>query len=344
MMVMAATAIATKNTTHSTQTNSSDCCSSSTMNHHQHLLRRKRPKRICLFGTSANPPTGTGGHAGIVQALVGLRKFDEVRVLPVYRHSFASKRGMLLGFDHRVAMCELAMEGILSSTGGPLMLPPADMDATRKDIGLEAGVSTKVVVSRAEEDSFRRMLVTSRAETDEEKALLRVGTADLLEMLMEDENAQEESNDDDDAGASPKTEFSFCLGADTFMDLTDWKWKRSKDVLRLLEGRLVVVNRKQEGASNNDEKKQQEEDNPSEPTPADLLRERIEDTNATPLANGEIFLLDIPSLGDVSSSKIRNAGDKELVKHILSPKVLDYVIANNFYGFGTEKEDGSIIG
>jgi nicotinic acid mononucleotide adenylyltransferase len=326
------------------------------MNHRQHLLRRKRPKRICLFGTSANPPTGTEGHAGIVQALVSLRKFDEVRVLPVYSHTFASKRNQLLGFDHRIAMCELAMEGISSSPEGTL-LPPANTDASRKNNGLEGAtatelvVSTKVVVSRAEEDSFRRMLVTSRAETDEEKALLRVGTADLLEMLMEDEATQEatQDNDDhnDDAVAIPKTEFSFCLGADTFMDLTDWKWKRSKDVLRLLEGRLVVVNRKQEGASKNDQVNQQQkqqQDKPSEQTLADLLRERINDTNTTPLANGEIILLDIPSLGDVSSSKIRNAGDKELVKHMLSLKVLDYVIANNLYGFGTKKKDGSIIG
>jgi nicotinic acid mononucleotide adenylyltransferase len=352
-----ATATATENITHFTKDDSSSSSSSShssgTMNHHHHLLRRKVPKRICLFGTSANPPTGIGGHAGIVKALVGLRKFDEVRVLPVYRHTFASKRDQLLGFDHRIAMCELAMEGISSSPGGKLLPPAYDTDTT-PDLGMEAATGThsaggtRVVVSRAEEDSFRRMLVTSRAETDEEKALLRVGTADLLEMLMEDEKAQEENNDDDDFVASPNTEFSFCLGADTFMDLTDWKWKRSKDVLRLLEGRLVVVNRKQEGAPKNNQNKQQQQqqkqDKSSEPIPTEPLRERIDDTNATPLANGEIILLDIPSLGDVSSSKVRNAGDKDLVKHMLSPKVLDYVIANNLYGFGTDKEDGSIIG
>lgn len=57
-------------------------------------------KRICLFGTSANPPTGWGGHAGIVQFLASMTScntdeshdtsllFHEVRVLPVYKHMF----------------------------------------------------------------------------------------------------------------------------------------------------------------------------------------------------------------------------------------------------------------
>jgi hypothetical protein len=57
-------------------------------------------KRICLFGTSANPPTGCGGHAGIVRFLASMTScntddihdtsllFNEVRVLPVYKHMF----------------------------------------------------------------------------------------------------------------------------------------------------------------------------------------------------------------------------------------------------------------
>ena len=55
-------------------------------------------RKVCLFGTSANPPTGDGGHAGIVKYLANYPSdetdsgaglyFDEVRVLPVYRHMF----------------------------------------------------------------------------------------------------------------------------------------------------------------------------------------------------------------------------------------------------------------
>jgi hypothetical protein len=65
----------------------------------------RRCRNVCLFGTSADPPTGAGGHVGIVQALTLLRSpvaqqqdnddgvggfaFDEIRVLPVYRHTYA---------------------------------------------------------------------------------------------------------------------------------------------------------------------------------------------------------------------------------------------------------------
>jgi hypothetical protein len=73
----------------------------------------RRCRNVCLFGLSADPPTGTGGHVGIVQALTLLRApapasqqqddgddddddddggsfaFDEIRVLPVYRHTYA---------------------------------------------------------------------------------------------------------------------------------------------------------------------------------------------------------------------------------------------------------------
>jgi hypothetical protein len=92
----------------------------------------RRRRRVCLFGLSADPPTGVGGHYSIVQALCTLRRqvlprgtngtrhrevaahefqstevapdssvhastdvpplapymFDEVWVLPVYRHTF----------------------------------------------------------------------------------------------------------------------------------------------------------------------------------------------------------------------------------------------------------------
>jgi hypothetical protein len=39
------------------------------------------PRRVVIFGTSANPPTGHSGHTGIVQHLVSL--YDEVRLLMV---------------------------------------------------------------------------------------------------------------------------------------------------------------------------------------------------------------------------------------------------------------------
>ena len=47
-----------------------------------------KTKHVCLFGTSANPPTNECGHLGIIQHLETM-DFDEIWVLPVYSHMFA---------------------------------------------------------------------------------------------------------------------------------------------------------------------------------------------------------------------------------------------------------------
>ena len=114
-------------------------------NMQHHTMLTKRPRSICLFGTSADPPTGIGGHRGIVMTLSNLLlpsaerqpvtgesggstsvesndadfedssqqfRFDEIRVVPVYRHMFASKRGKQASYDDRLQMCRLAFDGI----------------------------------------------------------------------------------------------------------------------------------------------------------------------------------------------------------------------------------------
>ena len=66
----------------------------------------------------------------------------------------------------------------------------------------------------------RLLLIDLSPEVNQEEMKnLRVGTAELLEMLMEQE---------------PLTEFSFALGQDTFMDLTTFKWRRTRDIFSLL--------------------------------------------------------------------------------------------------------------
>ena len=78
-------------------------------------MSNSRRRQICLFGTSANPPTGTGGHLGIVNALLSVQdpnKFDEIWVMPVYVHMFSEKRGKhMAAFAHRVEMCRRLVEG-----------------------------------------------------------------------------------------------------------------------------------------------------------------------------------------------------------------------------------------
>lgn len=75
-------------------------------------------KTVALFGFSANPPTGDGGHVGIVKWLLrtpldelGGRIVDEVWVLPVYVHRYAEKRDMP-AYHHRRRMAELAFHGL----------------------------------------------------------------------------------------------------------------------------------------------------------------------------------------------------------------------------------------
>ena len=117
------------------------------------MMLAKRPRSVCLFGTSADPPTGVGGHRGIVMALSNLvlpaarqpsasagenscgrsaaagsgsivgkkvetssprqqLRFDEIQVIPVYKHMFNSKRGNQTSYNDRLEMCRLAFEGI----------------------------------------------------------------------------------------------------------------------------------------------------------------------------------------------------------------------------------------
>ena len=70
---------------------------------------------VAVFGVSGNPPTGDTGHEGIVKYLVRSRKFDEVWVLPVFRHQFSSKRD-LAPFAKRVHLCQIAFESYSSET------------------------------------------------------------------------------------------------------------------------------------------------------------------------------------------------------------------------------------
>ena len=131
---------------------------------------------------------------------------------------------------------------------------------------------------------------------DEDIHCLRVGTADLLDMVLEQE---------------PDTDFTFCLGSDTFVDLTNWKWKRSHDVLSLLEGRILVIDRPNGTLEG--------------------LQERIQEINEKQSAN--IRLLRVPTLGAVSSTMIRSCRDEEVLERLLAPELLAYIKEKKMYSF-----------
>ncbi len=173
-------------------------------------------KTVLLFGLSANPPTGMGGHAGIVawggqdlrvdlpndekpaeaRERVGI---DEVWVLPVYKHAFASKSN-LLPFEHREAMAKLAFE---------------DMP------GLEGRVQVKDTEKQVIEGAFAQA-----AKEGRDPSTVRVGTIDMVRKLMNDH---------------PDTQFVLALGGDTFADLRGGKWKEGDTLQQLVP--IVVLPR-----------------------------------------------------------------------------------------------------
>ena len=106
----------------------------------------------------------------------------------------------------------------------------------------------------------RCIVCSATTISHEEKDLkeLRVGTADLLDMLIEAQN-----------GSQMEDEFTFALGSDTFLDLTNWKWRRSKDIFKLINFRILVIQRLSPSSSSST----QEEDLVSE----SVLKQRIED-------------------------------------------------------------------
>ncbi|GFH61486.1 hypothetical protein CTEN210_17962 [Chaetoceros tenuissimus] len=247
-------------------------------------------KRVCLFGLSANPPTGNGGHVGIVKALSALplhpqqensrEKFDEIRVLPVYRHMFASKRGKQASYDDRLEMCKLAFQDI-----------------------------PRVIVSDDERICFHKIANEKGIVNQEEMNKLRVGTAELLEMLMEQE---------------PMTEFSFALGQDTFMDLTTFKWRRTRDIFSLLNARLVVFHRKQQQESDHEDA-------------CDVLQQRIchiakELKEVCPTLEENLTIVHV-KLSSISSTKVRETTDESFLQEALHPHVLQYIKDKQLYAF-----------
>mmetsp|Transcript_11105 Transcript_11105/g.12264 ORF Transcript_11105/g.12264 Transcript_11105/m.12264 type:complete len:278 (-) Transcript_11105:141-974(-) len=118
------------------------------------MFRKTGPqtKRICIFGISADPPTGKTGHVGIVSSLAALG-FDEILVLPVYKHMFTEKRNKQSNFDHRLEMCRIAFQGI-----------------------------PNVVVTDQERALFNTVASTKNDPTE----VPRLGTIDLLEFLIKE--------------------------------------------------------------------------------------------------------------------------------------------------------------
>ena len=147
---------------------------------------------------------------------------------------------------------------------------------------------------------------------DEQKTSLRIGTAELLDMLTQNE---------------PTIDFTIALGADTFIDLASGKWRRTEDVFRLVGYRIVVFQRKEEEESSNNSTIEKNK----------RLQESIAKWQLINSTQSSIRVIDIPTLTEVSSSAVRRSTDEKALKIMLSSEVLEYIQDKQMYALSDSK-------
>jgi nicotinic acid mononucleotide adenylyltransferase len=154
------------------------------------------------------------------------------------------------------------------------------------------------------------LVISIFSSPEEARATVSVGTAALLEYLAEIDQIR-----------GQQCEYTFCLGSDTFLDLTAGKWKESDRVLELLQGRFIVLHRTEEETQTSD---------------TNTVRKQVEQRVANvPGAQ----LLTISALGAVSSSMVREAiaaGGKSSAtldgnESLVHPAVLSYIRDKGLY-------------
>jgi len=163
--------------------------------------------------------------------------------------------------------------------------------------------------------SFIRLLTqynsTIYQRDDEQKTSLRIGTAELLDMLTQNE---------------PTLDFTIALGTDTFIDLASGKWRRTEDVFKLVGYRIVVFQRKEDESSNNSTVEKNK-----------LLQESIAKWQLINSTQSSIRVIDIPTLTEVSSSAVRRSTDETVLKKMLSSEVLEYIQDKQMYALSDRK-------
>lgn len=147
---------------------------------------------------------------------------------------------------------------------------------------------------------------------DEQKTSLRIGTAEVLDMLNQKE---------------PTVDFTLSLGADTFIDLASGKWRRTEDVFKLVGYRIVVFQRKEEENSISNSSVERNK----------LLQESIAKWQLINSTQSSIRVIDIPTLTEVSSSAVRRSTDETALKKMLSSEVLEYIQDKQMYALSDSK-------
>ncbi len=153
------------------------------------------------------------------------------------------------------------------------------------------------------------------SSSEEEKSRLRLGTFDLIHYLNEQSSLK-----------GVDEEYTIAMGSDTFMDLTSFKWRNSKEVIQLVEGRFVV-------------KPRINDDSYSE---SDIW-ERINSVNDQIKSENPSFQMNVQlltnAISDTSSSAARESCDENFLATFLDEMVLEYIKNNRLYKFA----DASVI-
>lgn len=268
----------------------------------------RRRRHVCLFGISGDPPTGTAGHVGIVRQLLNIHKdygWDEIRILPVYRHSFQEKRDRLVSFEHRLEMCRVAFRDLEDKNSNVL-----------------------VVVSDVERQAWNRLCQKTE---NNDCTMIVSGTVHLLDYLLESEPETSFS-------------FCLGADSFISLMQGQWQENdRVLGLLKNNDGKWIVVNRPNSskvdtGVENSaKEEPQQEKDGTSSMIQNhDQLRliQFIEK-----LSGDAILLPQDPALGNVSSTDLRqwlgnrdsSSSEKTQDPCLILPTVLQYIRQHDLY-------------
>ncbi|WP_437985955.1 nicotinate (nicotinamide) nucleotide adenylyltransferase [Sorangium sp. So ce117] len=114
--------------------------------------RAPEARRVAVFGGSFNPPHVA--HVLAATYAISIAPIDEVLVVPVYRHPFSKE---LVPFEHRLAMCHLALG----------WLPGVSVSPVERDLGGESlTLRTLEHLAAAHPDWAMRLLVGADVLSD----------------------------------------------------------------------------------------------------------------------------------------------------------------------------------
>lgn len=182
---------------------------------------------------------------------------------------------------------------------------------------------------------------TNFSSDEMERSKVTVGTAALLDYLFLIENPIHASNNND-INSNCSVEYSFCLGSDAFFDLTDYKWKDSKRIIQLLNGRFIVFSRRPSIATmmtesyieNGNNKNTSSSTLPSTSSVYIQLQQQIQNRIKEHDLKNTIWIPLNATLNDISSSRVRQCSDVQELSTMVCEPVVQYIVRNQLYQFG----------